>query len=490
MPTQNDALKKAARELEALAQVLQYRKLYSYRPFAKQEEFHAQGRHYKFRGLFAGNQQGKTYAGAAEMAMHLTGEYPPWWRGRRWDRPIEAWVAGEGGLQVRDGPQTLLCGKAGSEEEWGTGLIPINRLVAHTAARGVADLFDTVTVKHSTNGVEDGQSYLSFKSYDQGRTKFQSKTLDLWWADEEPPSDIHGELVARISATDGSGFLTFTPLKGRTPLVEEFLDRPDAQRAYVQMGIDDGFMSTLSPEKKAGIIAGYKPHERNARVYGIPMQGEGAVFDIAPEALMETKLPMHQIPLHWRKIWGLDFGLAHPFAAVLILHDGDTDVIHVWDGAKVSDQWPIQHVQYLLGIGAEVPCAWPADGHKRDEQYGEIHLAYKTKGLNMLLDHATFKHGGNSVEEGIVEMQERMATGRLKVSESFVEWFNEMRQYHREKGLIVKVKDDLLDATRYAIMMVRYAKAVQLGSRRLGVAQKPRQGHLSEDWDPFTGRAT
>ena len=36
---------------------------------------------------------------------------------------------------------------------------------------------------------------------------------------------------------------------------------------------------------------------------------------------------------------------------------------------------------------------------------------------------------------------------------------DEVRQYHRdEKGKIVKVKDDLLDAVRYAYMMRRFAK--------------------------------
>ncbi|KKK48751.1 hypothetical protein LCGC14_3141960, partial [marine sediment metagenome] len=37
-------------------------------------------------------------------------------------------------------------------------------------------------------------------------------------------------------------------------------------------------------------------------------------------------------------------------------------------------------------------------------------------------------------------------------------WFEEMRLYHRKDGQIVKQYDDLMDATRYAFMMRRYAK--------------------------------
>lgn len=34
-------------------------------------------------------------------------------------------------------------------------------------------------------GQQSGESLLAFKSYDQGREKFQGETLDLFWADEE-----------------------------------------------------------------------------------------------------------------------------------------------------------------------------------------------------------------------------------------------------------------------------------------------------------------
>jgi hypothetical protein len=37
------------------------------------------------------------------------------------------------------------------------------------------------------------------------------------------------------------------------------------------------------------------------------------------------------------------------------------------------------------------------------------------------------------------------------------DWFEEFRLYHRKDGKVVKEADDLMAATRYLIMMLRYA---------------------------------
>jgi hypothetical protein len=81
----------------------------------------------------------------------------------------------------------------------------------------------------------------------------------------------------------------------------------------------------------------------------------------------------------------------------------------------------------------------------------------------MLHVHATWpdvngKSGGNSVEQGIYELQERMRLGKFKVFRGLTDFFNEFRQYHRDdNGKIVKTQDDILDAVRYAYMMRRFA---------------------------------
>ena len=59
----------------------------------------------------AGNQLGKTLAGAAELAMHLTGRCPDWWRVRRFDRPIAALAGSEAAELTRQSVQRLCSGR-------------------------------------------------------------------------------------------------------------------------------------------------------------------------------------------------------------------------------------------------------------------------------------------------------------------------------------------------------------------------------------------
>lgn len=56
-----------------------------------------------------------------------------------------------------------------------------------------------------------------------------------------------------------------------------------------------------------------------------------------------------------------------------------------------------------------------------------------------------------------MDMLDRMQTGRLKVFKHIGDWFEEFRMYHRKDGKVVKLDDDLMAATRYAIMMLRHA---------------------------------
>lgn len=195
-------------------------RLTSYRPYTRQREFHAAGAIHRERLLMAGNQLGKTYCGAAEVAYHLTGKYPDWWTGKVWDRPVRWWAGSKTGEVTRDGVQRYLVGEPKDEAQWGTGMIPAAALVDHSRRQGIADALDSVLVRHASGGT----STLGFKSYDQGRQKWQSETLDGVWFDEEPPMDIYMEGLTRTNATGGISMITFTPLLGMSDVVSMFLD--------------------------------------------------------------------------------------------------------------------------------------------------------------------------------------------------------------------------------------------------------------------------
>lgn len=194
-------------------------RLKHYAPYRKQLEFHAAGKTKRERLLMAANRFGKTQCGAAELAMHLTGQYPDYWEGWRSDKPIKAWAAGVTGESTRDVVQDKLMGPPQRKEDWGTGMIPAAAIADHSMARGIADAIDTVTVKH----VSGGSSTLQFKSYEKGREKWQGSALDVVWLDEEPPEDLYFEGLTRTNETKGIVYLTFTPLLGMSNVVHRFL---------------------------------------------------------------------------------------------------------------------------------------------------------------------------------------------------------------------------------------------------------------------------
>ena len=127
----------------------------------------------------AGNQLGKSLASAMELTFHVTGVYPPWWEGHRFDRAIRAWACGETSEVVRETLQLLLLGPPGQH---GTGCIPKGSLVEAVPARGLADLIDTIRVRHESGDI----STIALKAYSQGRERFQGATIDYLALDEEP----------------------------------------------------------------------------------------------------------------------------------------------------------------------------------------------------------------------------------------------------------------------------------------------------------------
>jgi len=211
-------------------------KLADYKPYAKQREFHDAGADegVRERLLIAGNQLGKTYSGSFEAAMHLTGLYPDWWDGVRFDAPTAGWAASVTNQGTRDTVQRLLIGRPG---EWGTGAIPKSCLLeVKRATGGVADSVDSITVRHKTGGI----SRLMFKTYDQGRERWQGDTLNFVWFDEEPPLDIYTEGLTRTNATQGVVWTTFTPLLGMSEVVRRFLTEKARGTKVVKVSNNDG----------------------------------------------------------------------------------------------------------------------------------------------------------------------------------------------------------------------------------------------------------
>ena len=446
-----------------------------YKPYQKQREFHASGKHYRERCLIAANQVGKTWCAGAEVSMHLTGQYPDWWNGMRMSKGNKWWVAGVTGESTRDNPQRILLGQ---KRNYGTGMIPADCIKDVQLARGTPDLVDSVVVQHITGQ----ESYLWFKSYEKGREKWQGETLDGIWDDEEPPMDIYTEGLTRLNVTRGPVLLTFTPLLGMSEVVRRFLQPEEAAKAsrfYVNMTLDDA--EHYNEDDKASLIAQYPDWEREARTAGVPMLGSGRIYPIDGDAV-KFSLSQFQdgFPAFWPALGAVDFGdWDHPTAGVWLRWDRDTDTIYIYDCYRVRREKLAVHTKSFAARGKWMPVAWPHDGHKHDRSSGEpVATLWRNDGVNMLRDHAQWPEGGISVEAGITQILDRLQTGRLKVADHLNDWWDEFRLYHRKDGRIVKEHDDLMDATRYAIMDLTK-------SRLPGGGRKPKVSSVLDSYSVF-----
>lgn len=184
--------------------------------YAKHMQFFGAGRDHQERCFMAGNRVGKTIVGAYETTLHLTGDYPEWWEGHRFYHPVDWWACGDTAETTRDIVQLELMGPI---EHPGMGMIPRSNIIVATRRAGVTGAIDQVVIRHKSGG----ESRLGFKSYDQGRKKFQGTKKHGIWDDEEPPSDVYDEQMLRLMTTNGLMICTFTPLEGLTEIALRYL---------------------------------------------------------------------------------------------------------------------------------------------------------------------------------------------------------------------------------------------------------------------------
>jgi len=185
-------------------------------------EFFKAGAKYTERCAMCANRFGKSFGiGGYEMALHLTGLYPEWWEGYRFDRPIDAWAAGKTTETTRDIVQYELFGDVPGSANFGTRLLPKAVLGEYSLKPNTGKLIDKIKIKH----VSGGWSTLGFKCYEQGRGAFEGTAKDLIWFDEEPKQAVYGEALMRTMTSNGLIMLTFTPLEGMSEVVMSFLPK-------------------------------------------------------------------------------------------------------------------------------------------------------------------------------------------------------------------------------------------------------------------------
>ena len=461
-----DTSTRALELAQALRRIERFNRINQYDPYPYQQKFHKTGSEANQRLLMAANRIGKSFSGAAEMSYHLTGIYPDWWEGRRYYQPITAWAGGVSNETTRDIVQFELLGSPDDPDAFGSGAIPKSKIIKTERKPGVPNAKSVALIQH----VSGGNSSLHFKAYEMGVEKWQGRSVDCIWLDEEPSRELYSQAVTRTLDRKGMVYMTFTPESGMTETVASFMNNLQHGQSLTNATWDDasekitslkGGQGHLNEDVMTQILSSYSPHEREMRRYGRPSIGSGLVFPVQEDKLMIDPV---QLEDHWPRIAGIDFGWDHPTAVVWVAWDKDEDELYIYDCYRQSKASPSVHAASIRTRSESVPIAYPHDGNRRDSM-GNPGLAdqYRSLGCNMMLEHFTnppalgHNKGGNSVEEGLMDMLQYMEQGRFHVFNTLVDWFEEFRMYHRKGGKVVPFKDDLMSATRYAVLSRRFA---------------------------------
>lgn len=415
--------------------------------YPKHLEFFEAGAKYRERVFLAGNRVGKTVGAGVEWTYHLTGEYPNWWTGYRFTRPITLLVAGDTLPNTRDILQAkMLGGTTDKPEKIGTGLIPGRMITGFVRNPHVPGAIERAYIKHASGG----ESVMWLRSYEQGRVIFQGFELDGFWPDEECPQDVYEEGQVRLMTSMGLSTLTFTPLEGLTELVESLMSDEEtaeaANRTIISCGWDD--VPHLSETAKAQMLAKLPPHQRDARTKGIPQLGSGAIYPVLPE---DIEVDDFAIPLHWSKGYGMDVGWNRT-AAVFLAWDRDSDVMYAYSEHYRGQAEPIVHSTAIKARGLWLTGAIDPAARGRQQSDGDrLFDLYRNPPNKLNLQIAD-----NAVEAGIYQVWSRLSTGRLRVFKSLRNTMSEFKVYRRDKvGKVVKKNDHAMDALRYAVNTVK-----------------------------------
>lgn len=409
--------------------------------YPKHMEFVNSTKDWRISVFLAGNRTGKTYTAASLIAQWAQGIYMPWFKGRKFTKPLSILCAGPSNQSLRDVWCKYLLGQDGD----GTGFIKKENIVKIAPRAGTSGLTDYATIKSEFGGV----STIYFRSYEQDVDTYMGYTLDVVAYDEEPPSTIYSEVQTRVATTKGSTLMTYTPLKGMSEVTLRIINeqkKPESERnmKIVTCTWDEIPEAQLDAATKKLMISQYSPFEIDARTKGIPSAGQGMFFPIMDD---DISVRPFKIPPEWPRYMGFDYGYRRT-AAVYLAIDPQTKVSYLYDCLVIKDATPADHFVAMrmkgsLWIpGASETALTMDSGQSRLEYYQEL-------GLNLFPATEAKKN----LLAGIDIMWQNMVAGQLKIFDNLEAWFAEKNTYHmNERMKVADLPHDLMDATRYAIV--------------------------------------
>ena len=449
-----------------IADDMQYNQLKYFRPFDHQRKFFETYTAPR-RGILAANRIGKTVSTCYETAMHLTGLYPDWWAGYRFDKPITAMVAGEGWSQVAMVLQNELLGTQDVKirDALGTGAIPRDCIIVDTMRSDGANCMG-VEIRH----ISGAKSYLIFANYTQEVRQMQGFKLNLAVFDEQPPDDFFSEIVTRTATTQGVILCSFTPLKGLNGLVSKFWNKEEGYD-FIRVAWDDvpeydpwGEPFLLMSTRRQ-LERDYLPHEREARIAGKPVMGQGAVFQIRSWPTYKTGDFNFREMNNIHRIIALDLGLVNDRTVISLVYWNPYEQ-EAWLHrqicvAGIEEANPVNYVNHLMRPEVfGTPIVLPADANTQgrytmsSQSLRELFESYELNVWDKAIMNPPDSQGKttNHKAYGINIMRQMLEAGTLHVNENCVDFLREAQNYYVDPQGRFSDPDDTIDSCRYALI--------------------------------------
>lgn len=412
--------------------------------YPKHLKFFEAGKDHRVRIFSAANRVGKSFAGCYEASLHLTGMYPDWWKGKRFTKPVTVWVAGYTKAKTQESLVKYLLGSRG---DLGSGLIPRSAIIHDSVAAmaGFAGGIASVRVKH----VSGGESLLQAKSYDEEARAFSASAIEAVILDEEPPLAVFAEAAMRTITTNGVVLLTFTADKGLSETVMHFFKdgvlKEGSQGETFIISCSIYNVPHLSEDMRQSMLENCPAYLRSAKIHGLPYQGDGLVFSLPEHEFLIEPVDLTTKGYGWA--FGLDVGVR--LTSMLIgCYDRLNDTWYITKEYQ-GDQKSVSENATSIRIITQNKLSGIID--KASLQSNIIDLssvfqAYTDAGLSVFPSYSSKK-----VEVGLLEVYDRLRTGRLKIFNTCSRLITEMRLYRRDEKGNLKGIHDTIDALRYLV---------------------------------------
>jgi phage terminase large subunit-like protein len=424
----------------------------AYKAHPSQEKFHRSIAKEKL--YIGGNRSGKTVATVTEAVQWLTGEHK-----FRTDVPPPP-IRGRGvAIDIEDGIKKIILPELA---KW----MPQSFLQDGSWEKSYDKQSRTLTLNND--------SFIELMSYEQDVEKFAGTSRHFTFFDEEPPEDIFNECLMRLVDTDGSYWISMTPLIEMTWIKDRIYDPwSGGDKSIYVLEVNTEENPHIQIEALDRMTRGLSPEEREARRKGTFITHTGLVYAGAFSAkdyldggnVLDDILnhKFKEYTNHWGHFSCMDHGFANPCVFLFCCFDGDGNIIvydELYESRKIVKEMSQLYTQRIETLGVRpVYCVGdPSIRNTSPITRTSIQTEYMEHGVAISLGH-------NDIRAGITRMQNRFQKRRLFITRRCEHTLKEIGSYRwdrfasskiearrNKKEVPLKRNDHCMDALRYGVM--------------------------------------